>query len=58
MLRVLTMRSRTQDKWTPAQVDRMKAGGNGKCREFFEANGTSWKNTPIPEKVRFRLLSQ
>ncbi|GAA6002617.1 hypothetical protein JCM10207_007595 [Rhodosporidiobolus poonsookiae] len=44
------VRSLTMDKWTPAQVDRMKAGGNAKCREFFEANGQPWKNVPLPEK--------
>lgn len=40
-----------QDKWTPAQIDRMKAGGNAKCREFFEGNGQPWKSLPITEKV-------
>ncbi|GAA5855124.1 hypothetical protein JCM8547_002391 [Rhodosporidiobolus lusitaniae] len=44
------VRSLTMDKWTPTQVDRMKAGGNAKCREFFEANGQSWKGMSIPEK--------
>ncbi|GAA5888726.1 hypothetical protein JCM6882_002828 [Rhodosporidiobolus microsporus] len=44
------VRSLTMDKWTPAQVDRMKAGGNAKCREFFEANGQRWKGVPLPEK--------
>ncbi|BGP12341.1 ADP-ribosylation factor GTPase-activating protein gcs1 [Rhodosporidiobolus nylandii] len=39
-----------QDKWTPAQVDRMKAGGNAKCREFFEANGQRWKGQPLADK--------
>lgn len=40
------------DKWTPAQIDRMKAGGNAKCKEFFEANGQPFKSLPITEKVR------
>ncbi|GAA6038661.1 hypothetical protein JCM8097_009471 [Rhodosporidiobolus ruineniae] len=44
------VRSLTMDKWTPVQVDRMKAGGNAKCREFFEGNGQTWKNVPLPEK--------
>ncbi|GAA5982261.1 hypothetical protein JCM11641_006242 [Rhodosporidiobolus odoratus] len=44
------VRSLTMDKWTPAQVDRMKAGGNAKCREFFEGNGQAWKGVPLPEK--------
>lgn len=39
------------DKWTPAQIDRMKAGGNAKCKEFFEANGQPFKSMPITEKV-------
>ncbi|BGP21303.1 ADP-ribosylation factor GTPase-activating protein gcs1 [Rhodotorula toruloides] len=39
-----------EDKWTLAQIDRMKAGGNAKCREFFEGNGQPWKSLPITEK--------
>lgn len=33
----------------------MKAGGNGKCREFFEGNGQPWKSLPITEKVSLEM---
>ncbi|GJN92072.1 hypothetical protein Rhopal_005100-T1 [Rhodotorula paludigena] len=44
------VRSLTMDKWTPPQIERMKAGGNAKAREFFEGNGQPWKSLPIQEK--------
>lgn len=44
------------DKWTEAQVKRMKAGGNEKCRAFFEASEDYSKNMSIPDKVRAHSL--
>ncbi|PRQ77105.1 hypothetical protein AAT19DRAFT_12523 [Rhodotorula toruloides] len=51
------VRSLTMDKWTPAQIDRMKAGGNAKCREFFEGNGQPWKSLPITEKYNTHVAN-
>ncbi|TKA50859.1 hypothetical protein B0A53_05935 [Rhodotorula sp. CCFEE 5036] len=45
------------DKWTPAQIDRMKAGGNAKCKEFFEANGQPFKSMPITEKYNTHIAT-
>lgn len=40
------------DKWTEKQIERMKKGGNSRCREFFEANGQPFMSLPMTEKVR------
>lgn len=41
-----------QDKWQPAQIAKMQAGGNAKAREFFEAGeGYAGKAMPIADKV-------
>ncbi|GAA5955229.1 hypothetical protein JCM8115_001888 [Rhodotorula mucilaginosa] len=51
------VRSLTMDKWTPAQIDRMKAGGNAKCKEFFEANRQPFKSMPITEKYNTHIAT-
>ncbi|GAA5861399.1 hypothetical protein JCM3774_000236 [Rhodotorula dairenensis] len=51
------VRSLTMDKWTTAQIDRMKAGGNAKCKEFFEANGQPFASLPITEKYNTHIAS-
>ncbi|BGP36320.1 ADP-ribosylation factor GTPase-activating protein gcs1 [Rhodotorula kratochvilovae] len=51
------VRSLTMDKWTPAQIDRMKAGGNAKCKEFFEANGQPFNSLPMTEKYNTHVAT-
>lgn len=40
-----------QDKWTDAQVTKVKMGGNAKCRAFFEGSPDYNKNMAIADKV-------
>ncbi|GAA6051906.1 hypothetical protein JCM3770_006568 [Rhodotorula araucariae] len=51
------VRSLTMDKWTPQQIDRMKAGGNAKCKEFFEANGQPFNSLPVTEKYNTHVAT-
>jgi ADP-ribosylation factor GTPase-activating protein 1 len=45
------VRSLTMDRWTEAQVAKMKEGGNANCRQFFESSPEYRKDMSIGEKV-------
>ncbi|GAA5901672.1 hypothetical protein JCM8208_001573 [Rhodotorula glutinis] len=51
------VRSLTMDKWTEKQIERMRKGGNTRCREFFEANGQGFGSLPMTEKYNTHVAS-
>ncbi|GAA5925267.1 hypothetical protein JCM3775_006410 [Rhodotorula graminis] len=51
------VRSLTMDKWTDKQIERMKKGGNSRCKEFFEANGQPFMSLPMTEKYNTHVAA-
>ncbi|GAA5837319.1 hypothetical protein JCM9279_005652 [Rhodotorula babjevae] len=51
------VRSLTMDKWTDKQIERMKKGGNARCKEFFEANGQPFASLPMTDKYNTHVAS-
>jgi ADP-ribosylation factor GTPase-activating protein 1 len=46
------------DKWKDKELNKMKAGGNRKAREFFESQPDYNSNWSLQDKVGFFLLSK
>ncbi|KAK4705808.1 hypothetical protein P7C70_g393, partial [Phenoliferia sp. Uapishka_3] len=47
-----------EDKWTEAQVTKMRVGGNKKCRAFFESCPEYSKNMSIQDKYSAHFATQ
>ncbi|SGY37690.1 BQ5605_C003g01861 [Microbotryum silenes-dioicae] len=52
------VRSTSMDKFTPAQLGRMKAGGNLKWRQWIEASPEYEKGMSIPDKYNTHAAAQ
>ncbi|SCV67966.1 BQ2448_87 [Microbotryum intermedium] len=52
------VRSTSMDKFTPAQLERMKAGGNAKWRQWIEASPEYEKRMSIPDKYNTHAAAQ